>query len=95
MRAESSVARLKAELQQLQVGCWVEVGSVPPARISVNFPPCWFQAEISSLRSENNRLKTAESEVVMTMRCNAKMASEHLNTMADRARCSLRSASVK
>lgn len=54
-----------------------------------------FQAEIGSLRSENKALKTAESEVVMTMRHNAKMASEHLNTLADHARCSLRSASLK
>lgn len=54
-----------------------------------------FQAEIGSLRSENKALKAAESEVVMTMRHNAKMASEHLNTLADHARYSLRSASLK
>ncbi|XP_011613579.1 endosome-associated-trafficking regulator 1 isoform X2 [Takifugu rubripes] len=49
-----------------------------------------LQVEINCLRSENNTLKANESEVIMTMRHNAKVASQHLNKMADHARCSLR-----
>ncbi|XP_032435204.1 endosome-associated-trafficking regulator 1 isoform X6 [Xiphophorus hellerii] len=64
-KAESSVSRLKAELQQLQV-------------------------EADALRSENNRLKAAESEVVMTMRQNAQVAAEYLSKSASHAHSSVR-----
>ncbi|XP_037536737.1 endosome-associated-trafficking regulator 1 [Nematolebias whitei] len=65
VKAESSVSRLKAELQQLQV-------------------------EVDALRSENNSLKAAESQVVMTMRQNAQAASEYLNKSASHAQSSIR-----
>ncbi|XP_047237568.1 endosome-associated-trafficking regulator 1 isoform X2 [Girardinichthys multiradiatus] len=65
VKAENTVSRLKAELQQLQV-------------------------EVDSLRSENNRLNAAESQVVMTMRQNAQVASEYLNKSASHAHSSIR-----
>ncbi|KAM4746040.1 endosome-associated-trafficking regulator 1 [Anableps anableps] len=65
LKAESSVSRLKVELQQLQV-------------------------EADTLRSENNRLKAAESEVIMTMRHNAQVASEYLSKSASHAHSSIR-----
>ncbi|XP_059192343.1 endosome-associated-trafficking regulator 1 [Centropristis striata] len=49
-----------------------------------------LQLEAESLRSENGSLKAAESEVVMTMRHNAQMASEYLNKTASHAHSSLR-----
>ncbi|KAM6930926.1 endosome-associated-trafficking regulator 1 [Xenentodon cancila] len=65
VKAESSVSRLKAELQHLQV-------------------------EVEALRSENNSLKTSESQVVMTMRQNAQVASQYLNRSASHAHSSIR-----
>ncbi|KAM3611473.1 uncharacterized protein V6R79_019053 [Siganus canaliculatus] len=65
MKAEQSVCRLKAELQQLQV-------------------------EAESLRSENVSLKATESEVVMAMRHNARVASEDLARIASSAQSSIR-----
>lgn len=47
-----------------------------------------LQVEVDSLRSENDRLK-AESEVVMTMRHNAQVASEYLNKTASHAHSSI------
>lgn len=49
------------------------------------------QVEAESLRSENDRLKAAESQVVMTMRQNAQVASEYLNKTASHAHSSIRS----
>lgn len=49
-----------------------------------------LQAEVDSLRSENVSLKAAESEVVMTMRHNAQVASEYLNKTASHAHSSIR-----
>uniref|UniRef100_A0A3Q1IR04 Endosome-associated-trafficking regulator 1 n=1 Tax=Anabas testudineus TaxID=64144 RepID=A0A3Q1IR04_ANATE len=46
--------------------------------------------EVESLRSENDRLKVAESQVVMTMRQNAQVASEYLNKTASHAHSSIR-----
>ncbi|XP_013888952.1 serologically defined colon cancer antigen 3 homolog [Austrofundulus limnaeus] len=65
VKAENSVSKLKAELQQLQV-------------------------EVDALRSENNNLKTAESQVVMTMRQNAQVASKYLSKTASHAHSSIR-----
>ncbi|XP_041832984.1 endosome-associated-trafficking regulator 1 [Melanotaenia boesemani] len=64
VKAENSVSKLKAELQQLQV-------------------------EVDSLRSENNKLKAADSHLVMTMRQNAQVASEYLNKTASHAHSSI------
>ncbi|XP_041643960.1 endosome-associated-trafficking regulator 1 isoform X2 [Cheilinus undulatus] len=47
-------------------------------------------AEVESLRLENDSLKAAESEVVMTMRHNAQVASEYLNKTASIAHSSIR-----
>lgn len=52
---------------------------------------CVSQEEVDSLRSENDSLKAAESEVVMTMRRNAHLASEYLNKTASHAHSSIRS----
>lgn len=52
---------------------------------------CVSQEEVDSLRSENDGLKAAESEVVMTMRRNAQLASEYLNKTASHAHSSIRS----
>lgn len=49
-----------------------------------------LQVEVDSLRSENASLKAAESEVVMTMKHNAQMASEYLNKTASHAHSSIR-----
>lgn len=49
-----------------------------------------LQSQVESLRSENDGLKSAESEVVMTMRHNAQMASEYLNKSASHAHSSIR-----
>ncbi|XP_029365888.1 endosome-associated-trafficking regulator 1 isoform X2 [Echeneis naucrates] len=49
-----------------------------------------LQVEVESLRSENNGLKVAESQVVMTMKQNAQMASEYLNQTASHAESSIR-----
>lgn len=49
-----------------------------------------FEANVDSLQVENNRLKAAESEVVMTMRQNAQVASEYLNKTASHAHSSIR-----
>ncbi|XP_073322933.1 endosome-associated-trafficking regulator 1 [Pagrus major] len=49
-----------------------------------------LQVEVDSLRSENGSLKAAESEVVMTMRHNAQVASEYLNKTASHAHSSIR-----
>nr|XP_046242409.1 endosome-associated-trafficking regulator 1 isoform X4 [Scatophagus argus] len=46
--------------------------------------------EIDSLRSENDSLKAAESELVVTMRQNAQVASEYLNKTASHAQSSIR-----
>ncbi|KAM7415457.1 hypothetical protein PAMA_017797 [Pampus argenteus] len=48
------------------------------------------QLQVESLRSENDSLKSAESEVVMTMRRNAQMASEYLKKTASHAHSSIR-----
>ncbi|KAI3373007.1 hypothetical protein L3Q82_023464, partial [Scortum barcoo] len=48
-----------------------------------------LQKEVDSLRAENVSLKAAESEVVMTMRHNAQMASEYLNKTAAQAQTSI------
>lgn len=52
---------------------------------------CVFEAEVDSLRAENSGLKSAESQVVMTMRQNAQVASDYLNKMASHAHSSIRS----
>ncbi|XP_011491915.1 serologically defined colon cancer antigen 3 homolog isoform X1 [Oryzias latipes] len=65
LKAENTVSRLKAELQQLQ-------------------------GEVQRLSSENCSLKAAESQVVMTMRQNAQVASEYLNKTTSRAYSSIR-----
>lgn len=52
---------------------------------------CVFEAEVDSLRAENNGLKSMESQVVMTMRQNAQVASDYLNKMASHAHSSIRS----
>ncbi|GLD46757.1 endosome-associated-trafficking regulator 1, partial [Lates japonicus] len=49
-----------------------------------------LQVEVESLRAENISLKTAESQVVMTMRQNAQMASEYLNKTTSHAHSSIR-----
>ncbi|KAM7390952.1 hypothetical protein PAMP_021678 [Pampus punctatissimus] len=49
-----------------------------------------LQSQVESLRSENDSLKSAESEVVMTMRRNAQMASEYLKKTASHAHSSIR-----
>ncbi|XP_076747367.1 endosome-associated-trafficking regulator 1 isoform X2 [Maylandia zebra] len=49
-----------------------------------------LQAEVDSLRAENNGLKSMESQVVMTMRQNAQVASDYLNKMASHAHSSIR-----
>lgn len=49
-----------------------------------------LQVEMDSLRSENRRLKAAESEVVMTMRQNAQVASEYLKKSTSHAHSSIR-----
>ncbi|KAM4578657.1 endosome-associated-trafficking regulator 1 [Fundulus diaphanus] len=49
-----------------------------------------LQVEADALQTENNRLKAAESQVVMTMRQNAQMASEYLSKSASHAHSSLR-----
>ncbi|XP_054467267.1 endosome-associated-trafficking regulator 1 isoform X2 [Anoplopoma fimbria] len=49
-----------------------------------------LQGEVDTLRSENNSLKAAESETVMTMRHNAQVASEYLNKTASHAHSSIR-----
>ncbi|XP_056275123.1 endosome-associated-trafficking regulator 1 isoform X3 [Pseudoliparis swirei] len=46
--------------------------------------------EVDSLQSENDSLKAAESEIVMTMRNNAQVASEYLNKTASHAHSSIR-----
>ncbi|XP_062237183.1 endosome-associated-trafficking regulator 1 isoform X3 [Platichthys flesus] len=46
--------------------------------------------EAESLRSENEALKAAETQVVMTMRQTALVASEYLNKMASHAHSSIR-----
>ncbi|KAF6717749.1 Serologically defined colon cancer antigen 3-like [Oryzias melastigma] len=65
VKAENTVSRLKAELQQLQ-------------------------GEVQRLGSENSTLKAAESQVVMTMRQNAQVASEYLNKTTSHAYSSIR-----
>uniref|UniRef100_A0AAZ1Y1E7 Endosome-associated-trafficking regulator 1 n=1 Tax=Oreochromis aureus TaxID=47969 RepID=A0AAZ1Y1E7_OREAU len=92
VKAENAVSKLKAELQQLQVRwrmnhrlsiiCWLCVS----ACVCV----CVFEAEVDSLRAENSGLKSAESQVVMTMRQNAQVASDYLNKMASHAHSSIR-----
>ncbi|MED6265949.1 hypothetical protein CHARACLAT_030659 [Characodon lateralis] len=52
--------------------------------------PRAINVEVDSLRSENNRLNAAESQVVMTMRQNAQVASEYLNKSASHAHTSIR-----
>ncbi|XP_036000161.1 endosome-associated-trafficking regulator 1 [Fundulus heteroclitus] len=49
-----------------------------------------LQVEADALQTENNRLKAAESQVVMTMRQNAQVASEYLSKSASHAHSSLR-----
>lgn len=49
-----------------------------------------LQTQVESLRLENNRLKSAESEVVMTMKHKAQMASEYLKRTASQADSSIR-----
>ncbi|XP_014882129.1 endosome-associated-trafficking regulator 1, partial [Poecilia latipinna] len=49
-----------------------------------------LQVEVDTLRSENNRLKAAESEVVMTMRQNAQVAAEYLSKSVSHAHSSIR-----
>ncbi|KAM8885668.1 endosome-associated-trafficking regulator 1 isoform 3-T3 [Spinachia spinachia] len=49
-----------------------------------------LKVELMQLQSENHRLKAAESEIVMTMRHNAHLASEHLNKTASHAHSSIR-----
>ncbi|XP_018548812.1 endosome-associated-trafficking regulator 1 isoform X2 [Lates calcarifer] len=49
-----------------------------------------LQVEVESLRAENISLKAAESQVVMTMRQNAQMASEYLNKTTSHAHSSIR-----
>ncbi|XP_008400754.1 endosome-associated-trafficking regulator 1 [Poecilia reticulata] len=49
-----------------------------------------LQVEVDTLRSENNRLKAAESEVVMTMRQNAQVAAEYLSKSVSHAHSSVR-----
>ncbi|KAM9858337.1 endosome-associated-trafficking regulator 1 [Aulostomus maculatus] len=65
LKAESSVSRLRAELQQLQM-------------------------QVESLQLENNRLKSSESDIIMTMKQNAQMASEYLSKTASHAHSSIR-----
>ncbi|XP_053181382.1 endosome-associated-trafficking regulator 1 isoform X6 [Scomber japonicus] len=65
VRAESSVSKLKLELQKLQ-------------------------AQVDSLQKENDSLKSADSQVVMTMRQNAQMASEYLTKTLTLAHSSIR-----
>ncbi|CAK6980689.1 endosome-associated-trafficking regulator 1 [Scomber scombrus] len=65
VRAESSVSKLKLELQTLQ-------------------------AQVDSLQKENDSLKSADSQVVMTMRQNAQMASEYLTKTLTLAHSSIR-----
>nr|XP_046242407.1 endosome-associated-trafficking regulator 1 isoform X2 [Scatophagus argus] len=74
VKAENCVSKLKVELQQLQVCVYLRVS----------------QVEIDSLRSENDSLKAAESELVVTMRQNAQVASEYLNKTASHAQSSIR-----
>ena len=52
---------------------------------------CVSQVEVDTLRSENDSLKAAESQVVMTMKQNAQVASEYLNKTASHAHSSIRS----
>ncbi|KAK9521935.1 hypothetical protein VZT92_018438 [Zoarces viviparus] len=49
-----------------------------------------LQVEVDTLQSENVSLKAAESEIVMTMRHNAQVASEYLNKTASHAHSSIR-----
>ncbi|XP_031735122.1 endosome-associated-trafficking regulator 1 isoform X2 [Anarrhichthys ocellatus] len=49
-----------------------------------------LQVEVDALQSENISLKAAESEIVMTMRHNAQVASEYLNKTASHAHSSIR-----
>ncbi|XP_075938564.1 endosome-associated-trafficking regulator 1 isoform X3 [Anarhichas minor] len=49
-----------------------------------------LQVEVDALQSENVSLKAAESEIVMTMRHNAQVASEYLNKTASHAHSSIR-----
>ncbi|KAG7490795.1 hypothetical protein JOB18_042407 [Solea senegalensis] len=48
-----------------------------------------LQVEVDLLRSENDSLKAAESQVIMTMRQNAQVASEYLNKSASHAHTSI------
>ncbi|XP_029961464.1 LOW QUALITY PROTEIN: endosome-associated-trafficking regulator 1 [Salarias fasciatus] len=48
-----------------------------------------LQAELVCVRSENDRLKAAESQVVMTMRQNAQLAAEHLKKTTSHAHSSI------
>ncbi|KAM3867584.1 endosome-associated-trafficking regulator 1 [Diretmus argenteus] len=64
LKAESSVLKLKLELQQLQ-------------------------SQVEAYRLENEHLKSEESEVVMTMRHNAQLASEYLKKSAGHAQSSI------
>ncbi|KAL6115037.1 entr1 [Pungitius sinensis] len=49
-----------------------------------------LQVEVDTLQSENHSLKAVESEIVMTMRHNAHVASEYLNKTASHAHSSIR-----
>ncbi|XP_068559141.1 endosome-associated-trafficking regulator 1 isoform X3 [Cebidichthys violaceus] len=49
-----------------------------------------LQVEVDTLHSENVSLKAAESEIIMTMRHNAQVASEYLNKTASHAHSSIR-----
>ncbi|XP_029985675.1 endosome-associated-trafficking regulator 1 [Sphaeramia orbicularis] len=48
-----------------------------------------LQTQVEALHLENDSLKAAESEVVMTMRQNAQMASEYLNKTVNHAHISI------
>ncbi|XP_061836009.2 endosome-associated-trafficking regulator 1 [Nerophis lumbriciformis] len=64
LRAEGSVATIRAELELLQ-------------------------AQVERLRSENDGLKSAESDVVMAMKRNAQVASDYLDKTASHAHSSV------
>ncbi|XP_014832217.1 PREDICTED: serologically defined colon cancer antigen 3 isoform X2 [Poecilia mexicana] len=87
---QSRARRLSEELQQRKHQEEQEAQDLESMVQSVEQNLQLMKVEVDTLRSENNRLKAAESEVVMTMRQNAQVAAEYLSKSVSHAHSSIR-----
>ncbi|KAF7643325.1 hypothetical protein LDENG_00241460 [Lucifuga dentata] len=82
---ESMVQSVEQNLQLMTKRALKAESSVSKLKVEVK----QLQTQVDTYRLENERLKEAESEVVMTMRHNAQVASEYLNKTASHAHSSI------